>query len=578
MATWYVRPDSSHGGTNAGTSYANAWQGWSAIVAGSLTAGDTIYVCGTFVINGAHLQTQKSGSSGLPITYRGDYAGDPGVFNQSTAHSVVVAHDYCTFNALTFNQSQTSYILGIQGAGTDYGVVSGNTFNGLADVDQGLIRFIATTSTQAYTGWIIEDNTFNGSARAGIEWFPTSAASIFSLNKLTIQNNVWDSFLSNNNGGCISFRTASVDADKAIMTDIVIENNTFANCEGLCIRFGDQGATSTPTRIDIWTGVKIRYNTITGQMYCTLPVAGRPGGGWQTGGGIAVTGFGPSATAGFGPNEIAYNTMDGLQGITGGINTFTGRYWVHDNTMENIETRSGVVDGNGVLIDYGSHDCLVNNNYVANALGDPGNVHGNSGIAYGTIGAANIVFRANVSRNTRHGLFITDGSYVVSQPVEATGNSFIGCIYTGVYQNSDYASVCVLRNNIITGTGNSFGTQGTGPGTTSGGYSILMRDAGTFDWSIERNNLIYACPYEAWDYNGGDGLGSAYAVDGTDIASNPLLRSDGSLLPSSPAIAAGVFESYCRDYTGIQRQNPPSIGAYEYVEPRLTATTRQTRV
>lgn len=27
MATWYVRPGSSHGGTNAGTSYANAWQG-----------------------------------------------------------------------------------------------------------------------------------------------------------------------------------------------------------------------------------------------------------------------------------------------------------------------------------------------------------------------------------------------------------------------------------------------------------------------------------------------------------------------------------------------------------------------
>ena len=564
MTTWWVRPDASHGGTNAGTSYANAWQGWAAIVTASLAAGDTINICGTFTINGAHLQTQKNGSAGSQITYYGAVvANDLGVFAQATAHAVVCAHDYCTFDSITFNQSKASYILSVQGAGTDYGIVRNCTFDGQADIDQGLIRFIATVSTQAYTGWLIETNTFIGSARAGIEWFPTAAAATFSLNKLTIQRNVWESFRSNNNGGCISFRTSGVDVDKAIMTDIVIEHNAFTNCEGLCIRFGDQGATSTPTRIDIWSGVKIRYNTITGQLYHTLPVAGRPVGGWQTGGGIAVTGFGPSATAGFGQNEISHNMMYGLQGITGGINSFTGRYWIHHNVMVGIETRSGIVDGNGVLVDYGSHDCLVTNNYVADALGDPSNTWRNSGMAYGTIGAANITFSANVSKNTRHGLFLTDGSYVVSQPVVATGNTFLECVFTGIYQNSDYASVSVLRNNLITGTGVSFGLQGTGPGATSGGYSILMRDESAHDWSVERNNLLYGFPFGAWDYNGGDGLGSTYTIDVTDLTINPLVGGNGAPLPTSPAIAAGVFEAYGRDYAGIQRPNPPSIGAYD---------------
>jgi len=36
MATWYVRPNTSHSGSRNGTSYATAWGGWTEIVWGRI--------------------------------------------------------------------------------------------------------------------------------------------------------------------------------------------------------------------------------------------------------------------------------------------------------------------------------------------------------------------------------------------------------------------------------------------------------------------------------------------------------------------------------------------------------------
>lgn len=81
--TWYVRPKAGEYGAEDGTSYETAWDGLSAIVwrQGGVTAGDTLYVCGTFNMqdDGTNLQIRASGTSGNPITIRGDYPGDPGV-------------------------------------------------------------------------------------------------------------------------------------------------------------------------------------------------------------------------------------------------------------------------------------------------------------------------------------------------------------------------------------------------------------------------------------------------------------------------------------------------------------------
>lgn len=45
-AAWHVREDTTHSGTRNGTSYANAWGGWSEINWASISPDDTIYIEG----------------------------------------------------------------------------------------------------------------------------------------------------------------------------------------------------------------------------------------------------------------------------------------------------------------------------------------------------------------------------------------------------------------------------------------------------------------------------------------------------------------------------------------------------
>jgi hypothetical protein len=88
-ATWYVRPLSQgEYGAEDGTSYANAYDGFSDITwgEGGVVAGDTLYICGEhrYATSGAdfttvtELKVGAAGAAGNYITIRGDYASDPG--------------------------------------------------------------------------------------------------------------------------------------------------------------------------------------------------------------------------------------------------------------------------------------------------------------------------------------------------------------------------------------------------------------------------------------------------------------------------------------------------------------------
>jgi PKD repeat protein len=88
-ANWYVRPAGGNYGAEDGTSYANAWDGllnvrWGA---GGVDAGDTLYVCGTHILNMTSKTLYNQGSitphsgdsDAARVTIRGDYGGDPGI-------------------------------------------------------------------------------------------------------------------------------------------------------------------------------------------------------------------------------------------------------------------------------------------------------------------------------------------------------------------------------------------------------------------------------------------------------------------------------------------------------------------
>lgn len=101
--TWYVRPSGGTYGAEDGTSYDTAWDGFTNIdwTANGVKAGDTLYVCGThteaFVIGG-------SGTSELPITIRGDYAGDAGVIDSEDTRNIgmqISSKNYITLTSLS---------------------------------------------------------------------------------------------------------------------------------------------------------------------------------------------------------------------------------------------------------------------------------------------------------------------------------------------------------------------------------------------------------------------------------------------------------------------------------------------
>jgi len=63
----------------------------------------------------------------------------------------------------------------------------------------------------------------------------------------------------------------------------------------------------------------------------------------------------------------------------------------------------------------------------------------------------------------------------------------------------------------------------------------------------------------------------------TSLDGDPLLSSAYRPLPGSPLIGAGEFLGNLQDKNSTTYQNPPSIGAYEYVRPRTAASTRTMR-
>lgn len=104
--TLYV--SASGGGATDGTSYANAFAGFSDISWGAganqLNAGDTLYICGTIQTG---FTSSGAGSDGSPITIRGDCPNGSGIIDQgiidgngSVSQAMNLAHSYLTVQYL----------------------------------------------------------------------------------------------------------------------------------------------------------------------------------------------------------------------------------------------------------------------------------------------------------------------------------------------------------------------------------------------------------------------------------------------------------------------------------------------
>lgn len=537
MAIWYVRPDTSHSGTRNGTSYANAWGGWSEIVWGGagVVGGDTLYVCGTHTMTSTlSVGTHGASSDSARATISGEYAADPGIMIATSAGSFYMRQprNYTNVVGITFrNYSNLCLLLDNSASHCD---VRRCRFEmgTLADGATHALNIIGTTGL-TFTDLVLDGNYFTGriingtNATGAISW-NISAAAVNAITRLTITNNTFENLIVVR--GAVRLQTSATAGAGTALTDIVIDGNTFTNVEGVCIDVGS-GFTAYGTH----NGIKVRRNVIRGVIQSTVDTA--------MGGAISLFGFGPSTTASFGANEIAYNTATNVEGPNGFCNLFYGSYLVHDNYAANLSTQT--IDGNGVIFDHGCTSSYVYGNRFYKLTGKAG--VSNSGVGIMVLDSTTCYAFGNVVNGAKVGVHL--GSAGTGQSCEVTGNTFANCSLYGIdlLLGADEAN-CTVKNNAF---------------TAASGSAVSVRNAGAA-WSGE-------------DYNGffGFAAASGHTLGTHDVFSNPGLTSDQTLTLSSPLLAAGVHFGYgwrYRDADGKQRPNPPSIGAFDTatLRPRLT--------
>lgn len=534
MADWYVRPDASHGGTNSGTSYVNAWQGWSAISWGSLVAGDTLYVCGSHLLTVAIAVGSHGGSSSGRVVIRGDYAPDPGSMTVTAAGGVFLSNTraWTEIRSLTIT-NKTSNCLFISSSATNCNYI-GNIFIGTGTSSPVSLN---AGNGQGHQDLLFDGNTFTGvatNASTGmLSWFVSGGgATTSSLTRITISNNTFTNCSVGRS--VVHFRIQNDSNAACAMNDIVITGNTWTNCRGLhCEILGGFDTFGT------CAGIKVLNNTMSDGTYSSLSNV--------LGGGFSIWGFKHSLTSGFGPNTVSGNTVQRLVGPGGGFDMFFGSYLIYGNTVDTVSTET--IDGNGILFDYGCQRSEAYRNTLTNINGKAG--QGNSGCAVMILDSTTCHVYANTAVNCLKGVFFGNQvGHSTGQSATIENNTFINCQEYGVYSITSADKVnTVVRNNVFTCT------SGTAPSVFNQGSA----------WQGESYNCFA---------NFAAASGHSLAASSITPANQAALSLDANHRPAStsPVVSVGTPVALLTDKGNGAYWAPPAMGAYEAKRSRSART------
>ena len=520
MATWYVRPDTSHSGTRNGTTYATAWGGWSAITwgVGGVTAGDTLLVCGAHayaanVTIGAHL-----GTLGNECVISGSYAADPGSITFSGSVFISNARSHTKLQFLTITGA-TSNCVYESGAPTNVSYTD-NAFIG------GTGSIISLDGSSSHTSTTISRNTFvtslySGSSGSAINWLVGTAATGV-ITDMTIEDNTFVCAGTGAHRGVIVLRVQS-DANVASkFTRVKVRRNDWSVFKGVACEIGSGFPTFGQS-----AGVLITDNTISNGSETSNAL----------GGGFSIWGF--TTDPAF-PNHIARNAIRDVAGPTGGFNVFYGTYEVFDNVVDGTTTTT--IDGNGMLFDFGNQGARAYRNIFRNLAGKAGT--SNSGVGVMVLDSTGCKAFGNLIENCYVGVHL--GSAGAGQSCVISGNTFAGVVLYGVDLKTDADEAnCTVKNNIF---------------IADTGSAVSVRNGGAA-WSGEDWNAVV-----------GFAVASGHTLGANDRTTADLLSDDYRLMSGSTLIGAGSHISYTRDADGKQRPNPPSIGAYDVATLRLKLT------
>jgi hypothetical protein len=505
MAIWHVRPDASHGGLNSGTSYANAWQGWSSIVFASMAAADTLRIYGRHSY-GANILLNKAGVNLSAPTI---FEGVDGATIEMTAGFVQLNQSYVLLRdvAIDSTLSDTSSVF----MGNRVGI----TFE---DVD--IITTVKTSSAaivvQANAGLVATDHLYRrvrlvGAARTGFQWLCVAGATA-TVDRMTFD----DCDFSNCTQRGIEVRIEPTGAVGSSINNLQVENSRADNCGLIGFDLYQEYTLGAENGVIRGNNLKVRNNRANGCGY----------------GASRLSGFAKSAS---GWNVIERNEFNYSLGPTGGINLFySDDMVVRNNSCQHGRATNnagiGIIDCNGILVDHYNNRTKVYRNNCSDNVGHPNYV--NSGCGVMVLESADTEVFSNLADGCSVGLW--------ASTAECTGNNvhnntFTNCLRFGARIDGLLVGEMNLTNNNI---------------TTVGGVDVIHKTSATASIVSSNNNL----------YGGGH---TNFTPSGSDISVDPLLNEFHRPTKSSPLIGAGTHLGYVRDLDGKQRPNPPSIGAYD---------------
>lgn len=511
-ATYYVDQEA---GSNGDGSLASPWNSVANILTATIAPADTICIKGAFT--GAGWTVTEAGTSGNVTVYDFGCVGwGKGSITATSGTAAVLANKGFT----TVKNGWFTYASGpaIQINASDVRIES-NTVDG---GDQGILLTNASSRDRVVitgnTVMNVQGNGASDASAAGIYMLHT-AASTFLWQDLEITNND----LVNNLQGGINIK-CDFGASACGFNRITISGNTITANDntGLvlqdCYELGATSCADADTNADAdFNDVIIENNTITGQT---------------AGGGMAIYGL-DSSTSAYGKNFIRNNISSGNAGVIGGIDLFNSLYVIVEGNTTNDNT-STVIDGNGILIDYGNRFVIVRENEASNNVGVAG--VDNSGVGIMALKCQDLDIYSNRGEGNKTGLFFSGNAFVESN-CTARQNTFKRNADYGVYVDaSQQASSVTLEGNALDGPGTCIVAE-TGGAAQTENYNALA-------CATRRN------------YNG---VGWS---DGANSITSEL-KLDGFCPSASSALVGAGKPAIKYDYRHRRFNTPPSIGACE---------------
>lgn len=215
MTDFYV--SEAGAGAKDGTTVATAWDVagilWDGVAGVEINAGDTLYVLGTIT---SKITVGLAGSSGSPITIRGDYSGQPGIIDMSAADECILcsSKNYITVKNITLTDS-----------GDDNGALIVITSTNFTADNVTVInpprRGITFPTPGSYAGSVIKNCTINVTANDGVAIRANAATGSILIDNNTLTSTSAAPEVANHKGIFIEGGSDAVEVSNNSISDYI---------------------------------------------------------------------------------------------------------------------------------------------------------------------------------------------------------------------------------------------------------------------------------------------------------------------------------------------------------------------